>query len=109
MIVSIPGGSSGGGGGGGGSVTSGTLATTTIETTGAFSVPAGASWIEIRNAGMVQPGDLEASATVAGQSWSPGRVERWNAVLDSALGEYKRLPAVAGNGNGSRLFISYGV
>lgn len=108
MIVSIPGGSSGGGGGGG-SISAGTLTTTTTETTGAFSIPAGASWIEIRNAGMVQPGDLEASATVSGQSWSPGRVERWEAVLDPALGEFKRLPAVSGNGNGSRLFISYAI
>lgn len=106
MIVSIPPGGSGGGGGGT-IPDAGTATITTLETTGAFSVPAGALWIEIRNAGIVQVGDLEANATVAGQSWSTGRVERWEAQLDAAANEYKYLPAVSGNGNGSRLFITY--
>ena len=104
--MSIPPGGSGSGGSG--TLPDAATATvTTTETTGAFSIPAGALWIEIRNAGLVQSGDVEANATVAGQSWSPGREQRFEAVLDAAANEYKRLPAIAGNGNGSRVMISY--
>ena len=61
--------------------TEGALAITTSETTGAFSISAGARWVQIRNAGFVQDGDAEADATIQGQSWSPGREERWEAVM----------------------------
>jgi len=84
-----------------------TLAITTSETTGAFSIPAGCVWVNIRNAGFVQSGDLEANATVSGASWSPGREERWEAYRDTATGEFLTLPAITGNGNGSRVFITY--
>jgi hypothetical protein len=107
MIVSIPPGGSGSGGGGGTPATPGSLSLTTIETTGSFSVPAGALWVEIRNAGLVQPGDVEAEATVQGVSWSVGRVERWEAVLDTATNQFLYMPAITGNGNGSRVFITY--
>ena len=99
-----------GGSGSGGSGTlpdAGTASITTSETVGAFSIPAGALWVQIRNAGMVEDGDLEVEATVAGQNWSVGRTERWDAVLDAPANEYKRLPAITGNGNGSRVFITY--
>lgn len=80
---------------------------TTIETTGSFSVPAGAYWIEIKNAGIVQPGDQPNAATVQGASWSVGRIERWEAFLDSAGSTLYTLPAVTGNGNGARMYITY--
>lgn len=86
---------------------SGTLSLTTTETTGAFNIPAGCVWVNIRNAGFVQTGDVEANATVAGSSWSPGREEKFEATRDSATGEFLTLPAIAGNGNGSRVFITY--
>lgn len=89
--------------------TEGALAITTSETTGAFSISAGARWVQIRNAGFVQDGDAEADATIQGQSWSPGREERWEAVLDQANNELLLLPAITGNGNGARLFITYAV
>ena len=85
----------------------GTLVVTTLETTGAFAIPAGCLWVNIRNAGFVQDGDLEEEATVDGSSWSVGREEKFEAFLDQVLGVYKRLPAIAGNGNGSRVFIAY--
>lgn len=85
----------------------GTLNITTLETTGAFAIPAGCLWVKIRNAGFVQDGDLEEEATVAGSSWSVGREEVLTAFLDEVLSVYKRLPAIAGNGNGSRVFIAY--
>lgn len=104
MIVSIP---PGGSGGGGTPADPGSLTITTLETLGAFSVPAGALWIEIRNAGLVQDGDAENDATVLGQDWSVGRVERWEAVYDTATNQFLSLPAVTGNANGSRVFITY--
>lgn len=105
MIIGI---NAGSGGGSGNTYTDGSLAVTTLETTGAFSVPAGSVWLEIRNAGMVQPGDLEANATVNAVSWSPGRNEKWEARQNPVSLEYQLLPAVTGNGNGSRVMISYG-
>jgi hypothetical protein len=89
--------------------TESSLSITTIETTGAISVPAGARWAQIRNAGFVQDGDDEANATIQGQSWSPGREERWEAFLDQANNELLLLPAITGNGNGSRVFITYAI
>lgn len=83
------------------------LTITSAETTGAFAIPAGALWIKIRNAGIVQDGDAEVSATIAGASWSVGREEMWEAMYDTAAQEYKRLPAVAGDGNGARIFYTY--
>lgn len=85
----------------------GTLAITTQETTGAFAIPAGCLWAKVRNAGFVQDGDLETEATVAGQSWSVGREEIFTAFLDEVNQVYLRLPAIAGDGNGSRIFIAY--
>lgn len=98
MIVSIP---PGGSSSSATPVAPGSLSITTLETLGAFSVPAGTLWVEIRNAGLVQDGDAENNATVLGQSWSVGRVERWEAMYD------KYLPAITGNANGSRVFITY--
>ena len=85
----------------------GSLTTVTGETLGPVNIPAGALWIKIRNAGIVQQGDQEKAATIDGQSWSVGREETWEAVFDSAAEEYKRLPAVSINANGSRVFYSY--
>jgi len=99
-----------GSGGGGSSIpapTAGNMAVTTDETTGAFSIPANCLWVQIRNAGMVKDGDTESEATVGGEAWSVGRQEKYEAVWDAAAGEYLRLPAISGNGNGSRVFISY--
>lgn len=83
------------------------LVVTTGETTGPVTIPAGALWIEIRNAGFVQDGDDEVAATVSGASWSVGRTERFEAMYDSASEEYKRLPEIEIDGNGSRVFYSY--
>lgn len=86
---------------------SGTTTITTGETTSAFSIPAGCYWIRIRNAGFVQDGDLEVSATVGEVAWSVGREELLTATLDQASNVFKKLPALSGNGNGSRVFYSY--
>ena len=80
---------------------------TSLETTGAFAIPAGCYWVRIRNAGFVQDGDQEEEATVNGQSWSVGREETFNAVFDESANVYKKLPAFNGNGNGSRIFYTY--
>ena len=84
-----------------------TLSITTTSTTGAFTIPAGALWANIRNAGFVEAGDLETDATVEGAPWSPGREEKWEAFRDTVTGELKTLPEITGNGNGSRVFITY--
>lgn len=79
----------------------------TGETLGVFNIPAGCYWVRIRNAGFVQEGDAEVEATINGGSWSVGREEFFQATLDEVAQEYKKLPAIAINGNGSRVFYSY--
>lgn len=83
------------------------LSVTTTSTTGAFTIPAGALWAIIRNAGFIEAGDLETNATIAGASWTPGREEKWEAYRDTVNGELKTLPEITGNGNGARVFITY--
>jgi hypothetical protein len=78
-----------------------------LETVGSFSIPANCYWIKIRNAGFVQDGDLETQATVAGVSWSVGHYEELTSIWDQINNVYKLLPAITGNGNGSRVFIAY--
>lgn len=85
----------------------GSTSLVTGETTGVFNVPADCYWVRIRNAGFVRDGDLEEEATINGGSWSVGREELFTATLDEVLGVYKKLPAIAINGNGSRVFYSY--
>ena len=87
--------------------TAGSTTISTGETTGVFNVPAGCYWVRIRNAGFVRDGDLEEEATINGGSWSVGREEFFQATLDEVAGVYKKLPAIAINGNGSRVFYSY--
>lgn len=79
----------------------------TGETVGVFNIPANCYWVRIRNAGFVQDGDAEEEATINGGSWSVGREEFFQATLDEVAGVYKLLPAIAINGNGSRVFYSY--
>lgn len=85
----------------------GSTTISTGETTGVFNIPAGCYWVRIRNAGFVRDGDLEEEATINGGSWSVGREEFFQATLDEVAGIYKKLPAIAINGNGSRVFYSY--
>jgi hypothetical protein len=85
----------------------GSTTISTGETTGVFNIPAGCYWVRIRNAGFVQDGDQEEEATINGGSWSVGREEFFQATLDEVAGVYKKLPAIAINGNGSRVFYSY--
>ncbi len=80
---------------------------TTLETTGSFNIPEKTIWVKIKNAGFVQTGDDEVEATVNGQSWSPGREEEWKSFVDPSTGKTFKLPAITGNGNGARLFITY--
>jgi len=87
--------------------TAGTTTITSLEATGSFTIPAGCYWVRIRNAGFVQDGDLEVSATINGSSWSVGREELYTSTLDEVANVYKKLPAFTGNGNGSRVFYSY--
>lgn len=79
----------------------------TGETTGVIVIPAGALWVELANAGAVQPGDIPASATILGGSWSVGRKERWFAEWNTNLNEYNYLPEISINGNGARVFYTY--
>jgi hypothetical protein len=87
--------------------TAGTTNITSIETTGSFSVPAGCYWVRIGNKGFIQDGDLETQATVNSVSWSVGHEELFEATYDQVTKILKKLPAFTGNGNGSRVFISY--
>lgn len=80
---------------------------TTNETTGIVVIPAGALWVEIKNAGAVIAGDLPNQGTVNGGTWSPGRQERWAAEWNTNLNEYNYLPAITIDGNGARFFYSY--
>lgn len=85
----------------------GAAAIVTGEITGTITIPAGCYWIRIRNAGFVQTGDVEGEATINGGNWSVGREELFTATLDEVAQVYKKLPAIAINGNGSRVFYSY--
>lgn len=85
----------------------GNLTITTGETTGTFTIPAGAAWAKIRNAGFIKAGDLEADATILSATWSVGREEIFEAKLDESGAVYQKLPAISINGNGSRVFYSY--
>lgn len=79
----------------------------TGETTTTFTIPAGTSWVKIRNAGFVQQGDLEAIIQVNGSDWSVGREEVFECKRDTVLQLLKLNPSFAIVANGSRVFYSY--
>lgn len=79
----------------------------TLETTGEFLIPAGAIWAIIQNAGFVKDGDDNVDATILGEPWVPGRKEKFESFVDPSTGKTMKLPAIAGNGNGARVFITY--
>lgn len=80
---------------------------TTNSTIGAVTIPAGALWVEIANAGMVRAGDQAVRATIQGADWDLGRKERWNAVWDVNAQDFIKLPEITINGNGARVFYTY--
>lgn len=86
-----------------------TATVTTVETTGNVTIPAGAYWAYIRNAGYVQSGDAaDKSITVNGVSWSAGREETWQAFFNRIDNEYDLLPQITiVNAEGSRVFVTY--
>lgn len=75
------------------------------ETTGAFTIPEGQRFIEIYVAGMVIPGDQEVAATIDGETFNVGDTYRFTALAQ--IDKVFLSPAIAGNGNGGRLFIKY--
>lgn len=79
----------------------------TGETTGNVTIPAGALWANIKNAGAVSPGDLPNAGTVNSGTWSIGREEKFNAVWNTALNEFNYLPEIEIEANGARFFYSY--
>ncbi|HMN89083.1 MAG TPA: hypothetical protein PKD70_06270 [Saprospiraceae bacterium] len=85
----------------------GTATVTQIETTGAFSIPAGQRFVDIYIAGAVQPGDLETNATIQGQSLSVGNRYQYEQTLDAVNNILELSPAITGDGNGGRLFIKF--
>lgn len=101
------------GGGTAGAVTATISATTsngtitTSETTGLATIPAGALWVKIKNAGAVVSGDLPNSATIEGGSWKVGREEKWTATFDVNAGDYIKLPEININANGARVYYTY--
>lgn len=87
--------------------TAGTLTITTIQSTGVINIPAGMEWVRIYNAGTTSSGGNAATATVNGTDWAVGRNEPWTAKLDEASQVYKKTPAIAINGNGSMMQVTY--
>jgi len=82
-------------------------AITTNEINGTVTIPAGALWIELTNAGAVKSGDLPNTGTVNGGDWSPGRKEKWAAEWNTNLNEYNYLPEITIDTNGARFFYTY--
>jgi hypothetical protein len=80
---------------------------TSLETTGAFTIPEKAIWVKIKNAGFVKDGDSNVDATIQGADWVPGREETWESFVDPSTGKTFKLPEITGNGNGARIFITY--
>ena len=75
--------------------------------TGTISIPAGALWVKIENAGLVVSGDSPGAITVNGQTWTVGRNETFLAIFDNANNEYISLPAISIVSAGSRVRYSY--
>lgn len=87
--------------------TDGNSAVSVEETTGAFTVTAGALRVEIVNLGFVQMGDLETDATIDGNTISPKTAPVvFEAILNPVTNVYKRLPEISGDGNGARVRIT---
>ena len=86
-----------------------TGALTTLElVSGNHSIPAGAKWVSIYNAGLIEPGDdPDAAVTVNGDTWSVGRREKFTTVQNEAGSQQINLPAITVVSAGSRVFISY--
>ncbi len=78
-----------------------------MEETAAFTIPAGARYLKIYNAGFVHSGDMAVNATVNGADFSPGNTLELKATYDREANKYLELPSINGNGNGARLFITY--
>lgn len=81
--------------------------TTGESNSGTINIPAGALWVTIENAGLVVSGDAPGAITVNGGTWTVGRKETFNAILDSANEEYNNLPAITIVTTGSRVRYSY--
>lgn len=79
----------------------------TGSTNGAFTIPAGALRVTITVGGAVRDEDNQVNATVLGQTWDVGRSETFEAVYDRTTNSYKKLGAIAIDGNGGRVFYTY--
>lgn len=80
---------------------------TNVESLTAITIPAGALWVVIENAGLVESGDAAATGTVEGADWTVGRKERFEAVYDPNAGDFVKLPEINITCNGSRFRVSY--
>jgi len=81
--------------------------TTGEANTGTVTIPSGALWVIIENAGMVVSGDTPGSITVNGSTWTPGRKETFQAVLDAPNETYYALPQITIVTTGARVRYSY--
>lgn len=82
---------------------------TTIQTAGPITIPAGACYISVKNAGITSSGGISTSvsATVDGQPFDVNRSENWKGHFDPVAKTFKKLPAMVINGNGNMMWISY--
>lgn len=81
--------------------------TTGEANSGTITIPAGALWAIIENAGMVAAGDVNGAITVNGGTWTPGRKETFYSLLDSPNEEFFALPEITIVTTGSRVRYSY--
>ena len=84
----------------------GTLVTGETNT-GTTTIPAGALWVKIENAGLVVSGDAPGNITVNGATWTPGRNEQIYAIFDPAQNDYIHLPEITIVTSGARVRYSY--
>lgn len=84
----------------------GTLVTGEANT-GTVTIPAGALYVKIENAGMVVSGDTPGNITVDGQTFTPGRIEIFNAITDPSTNEFIHLPQIDIVTTGARVRYAY--
>ena len=82
---------------------------TTLElVSGSHAIPAGAKWVSIYNAGLIETGDdPNQPVTVNGVTWSVGRREVFTTQQNEAAAQQVNLPAITVVSSGSRVLISY--
>jgi len=93
------------------SITPATGVTGTLTTgeanSGTVTIPAGALYVKIENAGMVASGDTPGNITVNGQPFTPGRIEIFNAIIDPQNNEFIFLPEIEITTSGARVRYAY--